>query len=184
MRNRFSRIAVALVLTVTGFSIFVSSPVQKAYAGDDGAPKSHESESKLNEATMQRLIKSNPAPELQTSLERANIKRRLEYINDNNRLGYIYLLGDTGNVVAEYTIKGKASSLNSYLTPMEDVVCRYSDSCVTTEMSDLDGTYGKNVEGIFFFTTENAYVEWSGKYVYSSQALNINTPVSLTRTVQ
>jgi len=193
--EKFKKIALSsvlsLVLAVTGFSMFVSKPVQPVQAGDAQAPNKGATfftEDKITEENQKRLVANQPAKTVEKSLERENLNRRLEFMNDENRVGYVYLLADTGQVIAEYVIKGKPSSLNSYITQSEQIRCIYPESadkgCAAVQSPDLDGSYGQNPDGIFFFTTDNNYVEWSGKYVYSSQALNINTPVSLTRSVQ
>ena len=184
-----------VVMLLVGTSIFSSKP--SAIAGSSVSPaavgdvnSTFFMEDALTEANQKRLDEVQPAPSLDKSLERANLIRRLKFLNDENRIGYIYILSDTGTVISEYTIKGKPSSLNSFLTNSEQVRCQdvgynVSDKgCSTVSSPDLDGSYGDNPEGIFFFTTDNVYVEWSGKYIYSSQSMNINTPVALTRNVK
>lgn len=187
--------ALSLILAVTGFSIFVSKPVQPAKAGDNKAPEQNQSlsffqEAKFTEDNQKKLFEAQPPKTVEKSLERENLNRRLEFMNDENRVGYVYLLADTGQVIAEYVIKGKPSSLNSYITQSEQIRCYAPNAyngndkgCSAVQSPDLDGSYGDNPDGIFFFTADNNYVEWSGKYVYSSQSLNINTPVSLTRSI-
>lgn len=192
--KEFKKIALSgvlsLVLAVTGFSMFISKPVQPASAGTPSNPDKSTTffqEDQFTEDNQKRLFQAQPPKTVEKSLERENLNRRLEFMNDENRVGYVYLLADTGQVIAEYVIKGKPSSLNSYITQSEQIRCKYQyddRGCATVQSPDLDGSYGENPDGIFFFTTDNSYVEWSGKYVYSSQALNINTPVSLTRSVQ
>ncbi len=137
------------------------------------------------------MITTQPAPSLDQSAERANLIERLKLLNTQNLTGYIYLMGENGQVVANYVTNGKASSLNAYLTADSKLTkgdgtpCSYlSDSCFETEMPDLDGTYGKNADGIFFFTSDGAYLEWYGPYLWSNQPLKINTPVTLTREVK
>ena len=184
-----------VVMLLVGTSIFSSKP--SAIAGSSVSPaavgdvnSTFFMEDALTEANQKRLDEVQPAPSLDKSLERANLIRRLKFLNDENRIGYIYILSDTGTVISEYTIKGKPSSLNSFLTNSEQVRCQdvgynVSDKgCSTISSPDLDGSYGDNPEGIFFFTTDDTYVEWSGKYIYSSQSMNINTPVALTRNVK
>ena len=147
-------------------------------------------EMRQNEATQQRLSAAVPAPVVKTSIERKNLKRRIERINTENMVSYVYLLSQTGKVVAYYTINGKVSSLNSYLTAMERVEKvdggwngAYGPTYVTLEAPDLDGSYGKNVEGVFFFTTEGAYVEWNGQYVWSDQPLKITQQPELVQEI-
>lgn len=179
------------------------------FAGCDmSTPPPPESTAKVemrqNEQNQQRLSTSVPAPVVKTSIERKNLKRRIERINTENMVSYVYLLSQTGKVVAYYTINGKVSSLNSYLTAMErtavvsknsgEILARGSDGSsrdlsstvevVTLEAPDLDGSYGKNVEGVFFFTTEGAYVEWNGQYIWSDQPLKIAQQPELIQEVK
>ena len=160
-------------------------------------------EMRQNEQNQQRLSTAVPAPVVKTSIERKNLKKRIERINAENMVSYVYLLSQTGKVVAYYTINGKVSSLNSYLTAMERVavVSKRSGAVlnggadnyglfneavevVTLEAPDLDGSYGKNIEGVFFFTTEGAYVEWNGQYIWSDQPLKIAQQPELIQEVR
>jgi hypothetical protein len=148
----------------------------------------------LTEETQRRLMDAVPLPTLSTSAERKNIVRRLETWDDENKIGYVYLI-NYGKIMAFYTIKGKISSLNSYLTPSEQLVdwkgrpcaawTASSSECYSVEMADLDGAYGSNdAGGIFFFTTEGAYVEWRGDYMFVDQPLKLTTPPELVREIK
>lgn len=139
------------------------------------------------EESQQALIAAQPAPVMTYSLERENIAKRLTRFNDPNKIGYLYTLSDYGQVIAFYTVKGKISSVNSYMTTSEQLVCKggrfgTSDSggtdyqCIPMEAPDSDGSYGTNGEAIFFFTTEDVYVEWNGKYQYVDEPLQLSTP--------
>ena len=44
-------------------------------------------------------------------------------------------------------------------------------------MPDVDGSYGENDNGIFFFTTDGKYVEWGGTYFYSDIPVSVNSMV-------
>lgn len=125
------------------------------------------------------ILANQPAPGLDWSQERAQVARRAELFANPEKLGWMYLV-DGGKVLAVYPIKGKVSSLNSYLTAQEmSYSFRPCSGCsIVTFMvpaPDIDGTYGRNVDGVFAFTPENAYVEWNGKYMYCDQPLNLAT---------
>jgi hypothetical protein len=153
---------------------------------------SQEIEQQNMESQQQTMINNVPAPILSKSLERENIAARLQVLNDNSKVFYVYLV-NYGKVMAFYTAKGKVSSLNSYMTPMQRIVadqacldnCWGSSSCdksgcyFTVEAPDQDGSYGENDNGVFFFTTEGAYVEWHGDYLVSDFALSLSTPAEL-----
>lgn len=159
------------------FVMFVMLVTIASTVGCDAEkPSSFKQESAMNESTQQRLIKQIPAPTLQTSLERKNLVRRAQWVNRENAISYIYLIS-YGRVMKYFTVEGKVSSLNSYLTAMERVE-RFGSSMessstqyIALEAPDLDGSYGKNPDGIFFFTTEGGYVEWKGEYMWSSEPL-------------
>lgn len=150
---------------------------------------SHFVEAKQTEVIQQGLMTANPIPDLSRSLERENLIKRLELLNDQNKIFYVYLV-NYGKVMAYYTAQGKISSVNSKLTTQEQIVAqkeclsqRYQGSgtsCyMTVESPDLDGSYGTNGDGIFFFTTEGAYVEWAGDYMVSDFPLALTTPPEL-----
>lgn len=150
-------------------------------------------EQKFTEQNQQRLIRATPPPKLDTSLERENLIRRYEFLNDQNKIFYVYLI-DYGKVMGYYTAKGKISSVNSRLTQEEQIVYSrggYTGSSLAGTIEgfrvvgspQLDGSYGTNGDGIFFFTTEGAYVEWNGKYIVSDFPLQMATPPILIQKV-
>lgn len=142
-------------------------------------------EAALTESNQARLLKQSPPPALERSLERENLIHRLELLNDENKIFYVYLVS-YGKVMAEYTAKGKVSSVNSKLTTQEQIVedpWRYQSGGKVVESPDLDGSYGTNGDGIFFFTSSGAYVEWSGEYFVSDFPLHLTTPPVLIREI-
>lgn len=121
------------------------------------------------------------------SLERYNLIRRAYWVNGQREkantlvcqiekpLGYIALFTDSGAVVGKFVVDGKVSSLNSYLTPDSEYYS--SSSSYVKWLADVDGSYGENDAGIFFFTPDGKYVEWTGTYLYSDIPFEINDPV-------
>lgn len=119
------------------------------------------------------------------SLERYNLIRRAYWVNGHREkanallceiekpLGYIVLFTDNGAVVGSFIVDGKVSSLNSFLTP--DTTSPNSTN--SKWLADVDGSYGKNDNGIFFFTPDGKYVEWTGIYLYSDIPFEIDEPV-------
>jgi hypothetical protein len=127
------------------------------------------------------------------SLERYNLIRRAYWVNGQREkanalvcavekpLGYIVLFTDNGAVIGSFIVDGKVSSLNSYLTPGASD-STYGSSAggyttVTTEMADVDGSYGENDAGIFFFTPNGQYIEWTGTYLYSDIPFTVDDPI-------
>lgn len=138
------------------------------------------------------LQTNQPTPtDIDYSLERYNLIKRAYWVNGNREkanalpceiekpLGYIVLF-DKGVVFGKFIVDGKVSSLNSYLTPDSEYyeLC-YGGTCTYSNnwLSDVDGSYGSNDNGIFFFTTDGKYVEWSGDYLYSDIPFEIDEPV-------
>lgn len=144
---------------------------------------------KDTKAVTDGLTSSQPTPtDIDYSLERYNLIRRAYWVNGQREkantlvcavdkpLGYIVLFaGNT--VVNKFVVDGKVSSLNSFLSP--DYVERYysSGGVINTELADVDGSYGENDNGIFFFTPDGKYVEWTGEYLYSDIPFEVDSPV-------
>lgn len=137
-------------------------------------PSSVQQEEQTTESNQQRLIAAQPLPSLTKSLERVNLTRRLNRLNQDHLTSYIYLVSQTGKVMAFYPVSGKVTSLNAYLTASHRLVNFGNGGVGEEELPDLDGTYGSNSDGIFFFTTEGVYVEWHGDYLWSDQPLKLS----------
>jgi len=148
-------------------------------------------EQRSTEQNQQGLINAEPIPTLEDSLERENLKKRYQTLNDRARTFHVYLI-NYGEVMAYYTAQGKVSSVNSKLTQPEQVWripnCNSyetrNDCWVTTESPQLDGSYGTNGDGKFFFDTAGNYIESNLKYIVSERPLNIRDQVQLTRSVE
>ena len=137
------------------------------------------------------LAENQPTPtDIDYSLERYNLIRRAYWVNGEREkaislpceiekpLGYIYLFTESGTCIGQFTVDGKVSSLNSYLTP-EYYEWYHSNGCVINqELPDVDGSYGENDSfGIFFFTPDGKYIEWTGTYLYSDIQFDITDTV-------
>ena len=135
---------------------------------------------------------NQPTPtDIEYSLERYNLIRRAYWVNGQREkanaliceitkpMGYIVLF--SGNVVVgTFTVDGKVSSLNSFLTPDSEYYERDMDGTGIRNnqwLADVDGSYGENDNGIFFFTTDGKYVEWTGTYLYSDIPMQVDKPV-------
>jgi hypothetical protein len=137
------------------------------------------------ETNHQRLARRIPPPQLQDSQERRNLVRRLELVNNANRISYIHLLAMDGRVIFYSTVRGKVSSLNSMLTTSQQVVTIPYPGCAggggtscynqnVIESPDFDGTYGDNPRGIFWFTPDGTYMEWNGNYFISDRPMRLS----------
>ena len=142
-----------------------------------------------------KLQANQPTPtDIDYSLERYNLIRRAYWVNGQREkantlvceiekpLGYIVLFTDNGAVVGSFVVDGKVSSLNSFLTPDSEYYEQelYSSGSVgdgNDWLPDVDGSYGENDNGIFFFTPDGKYIEWTGTYLYSDIPFVVDNPV-------
>lgn len=159
----------------------------------DYTPGTQATESAAQEQIQKNLVNAVPVPTVTNSTTRQALAERTKLFYDQNKVSYIYLVS-YGKVMAFYSVKGQVVSLRSYLTPMENIVTSTGAPCVNitggcgtgyiVQTPDVDGTYGDNPDGIFFFTTDGAYVEWKGDYMVSDQPLKLSTPAELIREVK
>lgn len=138
-------------------------------------------EQKTTETQQKKHLAASPPPRLDRSQERLNLIERLTRFNTDAKVSYIYLVS-YGKVMAFYTVKGKVSSVNSLLTTPQQLVRAgetggYRRHVVASP--DLDGSYGSNGDAVFFFTTDDTYVEWSGDYMLCDKPLKLSTPPEL-----
>ena len=172
MKKCISVIAIVLVLSL----FFVGCEMNGTYA-----------DTKNTKEAASTLQGNQPTPtDIEYSLERYNLIRRAYWVNGQREkanslpcpitkpLGYIILLTESGSVVAKFTVDGKVSSLNSFLTPDSEY---YERDGIVEWIADVDGSYGENDNGIFFFTTDGKYVEWTGLYLYSDIPFQVDAPV-------
>lgn len=123
---------------------------------------------------------------IDVAAERYNLIRRAYWVNGQREkaislpceierpLGYIVLFTEGGGVVGHYIVDGKVTSLNSYLTP--DSEWYENGEYRNNWLADVDGSYGENDQGIFFFTPDGKYIEWTGIYLYSDIPFEVTTP--------
>ena len=151
-------------------------------AGCDSDYQEQTSDVEKQQSITKDLQQSQPTPtDIDYSLERYNLIRRAYWVNGQREkalslpcpvekpLGYVVLMLEGVGVVGNYVIDGKVSSLNSFLTPDSEYY-EYSAGETSKKnnwLADVDGSYGENDNGIFFFTTDGKYIEWTGTYIYS-----------------
>lgn len=148
-------------------------------AGDQKSSNVQERGQALTQQAMKQMEANVPYPaaEMKDPIERHNIAERLLRFNKADKIGYVYLLNNTGSVIAFYPIKGKITSTQSQMTTDNLIIDRYEGDVVVNAPGD-DGSYGPNEDGVFFFTTEGVMVQWNGPYIYMDAPLKIaSTPV-------
>ena len=139
-----------------------------------------------------KLQSNQPTPiDINYSLERYNLIRRAYWVNGQREkantlpcevtkpFGYITLFTESGAIVGSFVVDGKVSSLNSFLTPDSEYY-EYSGGDYSAKnkwLADVDGSYGENDSGIFFFDTMGNYIEWTGTYLYTDIPMKVSDPV-------
>lgn len=161
---------------------------------DDVVSSSGSTADKENTIELANELQQNqPTPtDIDYSLERYNLIRRTYWVNGQREkantlvceiekpLGYIALITESGAVVGNFIVDGKVSSLNSFLTPDSEYYELVYGGTYTKEnewLADVDGSYGENDAGIFFFTPDGKYIEWTGTYLYSDIPFEVENPV-------
>lgn len=161
-------------------------------AGCDSDYQEQTSDVEKQHSITKELQQSQPTPtDIDYSLGRYNLIRRAYWVNGQSEkalslpcpvekpLGYVVLMLEGVGVVGNYVIDGKVSSLNSFLTPDSEYY-EYSAGETSKKnnwLADVDGSYGENDNGIFFFTTDGKYIEWTGTYIYSDIPYIVDDPI-------
>lgn len=184
-----ARIIMIIVLIMIIVSICTGCDIDDTYA------QNSKSDVKNTLQIGNKLVENQPTPtDIDYSLERYNLIKRAYWVNgmrDKARslptpiadmpLGYIVLLTESGSVVGRFVVDGKVTSLNSFLTPdseyYEQEYGHEGWSNGNKWLPDIDGSYGENDEGIFFFTTDGKYIEWTGIYLYSDIPFEVSNPI-------
>lgn len=186
-------LSLIIVLCLTMGCLVGCSTAVKAKAWWETTKVSNEVENTL--ANAKKLEQNQPTPtDIDYSLERYNLTKRAYWVNGQREkantlvcevvkpLGYVVLFTESGSIIGSFVVDGKVSSLNSYLSP--DSIC-YEVTGETIDgsydenewLSDVDGSYGENDNGIFFFTTDGKYIEWTGTYLYSDIPFIVEDPI-------
>lgn len=92
------------------------------------------------------------------SLERYNLIKRAYWVNGQRE---------------------KALNLPSAVKRPLGYITLFTDnySCENKWLPDVDGSYGENDNGIFFFTPDGKYIEWTGIYIYTDIPMKVENTV-------
>ena len=183
---------ILLLVGILFISIFV-------LCGCEGTLTETEKDVKSTLNVGDKLSQNQPTPtDIDYSLERYNLIRRTYWVNGQREkantliceiekpLGYIALFLENGACAGKFIVDGKITSLNSFLTPdseVYEVVGNYKDTSNSSNyednkwLPDVDGSYGENDTGIFFFTPDGKYIEWTGTYLYSDIPFEVRETV-------
>lgn len=134
---------------------------------------------------------------LDTSIERDLINDWIKEVGDPNNIMWLYHMSETGQILGEYPIVGKAVSMSKSNEPYERVLDTYNGGPDydevsaaerfegyrpgTPQLANPSGTYGHDLEGVFFFTPDGEYHEIHGGIIHiSSVPIKISDPLFLT----
>lgn len=184
MKKRILCTVLVVMMLLASVLCFASCDIETPVAGSQ-----QDVNNTINAAN--NIQHNQPTPtDISYSLERYNLIRRAYWVNGQREkanalpcevekpLGYVVLF--SGNVVVgNFVVDGKVSSLNSFLTPDSEYY-EYSGGEYSKKnnwLADVDGSYGANDNGIFFFTPDGKYIEWTGSYLYSDIPFTVDSPV-------
>lgn len=184
---------IVIGLMIYGSFSFVHSGLACAWWGCDGSNLStFISEQNAIDKNQQKLDTVEALPQMTDSLERKNLIKRALTFNNPNKISYIYLYSWSGNFIMYDTVKGKVSALDSSLTAQQQVVdsnggqisgdnncIQSNDNCYTLNAPAVDGSYGTNGQGIFYYNESGAYREWNGLYLLSDEPFTPQTAPNL-----
>lgn len=111
-------------------------------------------------------------------LERMNLRERLIRYSDSSKISYIYLFSDQGQLMANYTVKGKVSNASSQMTTAQTVddYCGSGNYCPMAIDAPMDdGTWGPSEDAIFFYTTDGVMIQTPWNYILSDAPLDLTT---------
>lgn len=188
MKNKIIKISILAIIMVAGLVVLTGCTETTS-----NTMENTREDVKSTLAIGDKLTNNQSTPtDINYSLERYNLIRRAYWVNGQRErantlvcevekpLGYIALFLENGSCAGRFVVDGKVTSLNSYLTPDSEYYELIYGGTYTKEnkwIADVDGSYGENDNGIFFFTTDGKYVEWTGTYLYSDIPFEIQNPV-------
>lgn len=191
MKKKFIKLVAFVLPIIVAFIMIMTYFVGCGTASENGS----RSDMKQTLQTGATLSTNQPTPtDIDYSLERYNLIRRAYWVNGQREkaislpcqvskpLGYIVLITESGAVLGNFIVDGKVSSLNSFLTPDSEYYeqGQGEGSFKNEWLPDVDGSYGTNDSGIFFFTPDGKYIEWTGTYLYSDIPFTVDDPVLKT----
>jgi hypothetical protein len=91
-------------------------------------------------------------------------------------IGYVVFLSYDGRPIQYYTVKGKCTGGGKRLENSYEQMAVDKGEYDGTELvpgPGDDGTYGTSGDYVYCRTTSDAYVQWNGQYLYSSQPFDL-----------
>ena len=137
-----------------------------------------------------RLQANQPTPtDIEYSTTRYSLDRRAYVLNGMYEkaaslarplvmpLGYV-LFTDAGIPVRVSSVDGPVVSLQTYLTPESEYYEKYTNGN-NEWLPDIDGTYGENAQGVFWFDSDGEMQEDNGEYHYFSSMAKLQARLDL-----
>lgn len=143
-------------------------------ASDDSRNRGAEEQENI----MQRAIDAEPTYQPNNFLTREYVNEYMRRMDDPNKVFYIYLLGDNGNMIGYY-VGTRPVSVCTLLTPpdkLHHVSGSHGRAMAVTRSPQLDGVYSTGgCDSYFFFdNSTDALLEINGtKFVVVDKPLNV-----------
>lgn len=110
-----------------------------------------------------------------------NIQRRLQLTANPGQIGFVVLFNDAGQPIMYTGVKGKITSSHKRLTATDYISSGASGACqgscgennVVRAAASDEGTYGTSDAYVYFWTTDDQYIQWSGRYLYSDKPIRL-----------
>jgi len=126
--------------------------------------------------TLQASKAAQAAEQIQFSenAEIDNIRKRLELTSNPGQIGFILLLNEAGQPTMYASVKGKVTSGSKRLTSpdtFKQVDCSEYNCDARVDAPSDEGTYGSSDPYVYFWTTEDQYIQTTSKYIYSDKPI-------------
>lgn len=149
-------------LTIVAVAVFALAGCERSTE-----TSSREQGAKEQEAIMTRAINSSPTYQPTNFLTRDYVNEYMKRMDDVNKVFYIYVLGNNGNMVGYYT-GSRPVSVCTTITPPDKPLWRRGNNggntMVTTQAPQLDGVYSSGACDAYFFfdNATDALIEIKG----------------------
>jgi len=151
-------------------------------------PSSTDQGTRVQETTMKRAQAAVPVPRVNNFLTREAVAKWIKRMDAPQKLFYIYVLADTGNVIGYYVSQTRPVTECALLTPpqrKETADLGQYTGQIKMASPGLDGVYYTNGcdngEAFFFDAETDAFIGISGlKYFVADQPLSLDAePISV-----
>lgn len=136
--------------------VFIAASIGLLVAGCNPGPAAEKlkanEQAKINQSA--DIIAQTPVPQLNTSIDRLNLIKKLTLTNNPNTLQWIYpAFGD--RVIGRFPVRGKVTSGAARLTPTKTITYFSTNNTTHYELADAPDELGVYREG-----AGNSYIFW------------------------